>query len=88
LRVHLDSIGAPIVADKLYSGRSVLRHCDVAGPGTGDEVLIERQALHAERLRFRHPHSAELLEITAALPADFERTLAALRKYRPLSAPS
>jgi 23S rRNA pseudouridine1911/1915/1917 synthase len=49
-----------------------------------DEVLMPRQALHAHRLRFTHPKRKEVIEITAPLPEEFERTLAALRKYRGL----
>src|SRR5206468_3663317 len=57
IRVHLGSVGCPVLADKIYSGRDALRLSDVA-PGVeaaADEVLISRQALHAARLRFLHP---------------------------------
>jgi 23S rRNA pseudouridine1911/1915/1917 synthase len=82
IRVHLDAIGRPIVADKLYSGRDALRLSDVC-PDTAphdDEVLLARQALHAHRLRFRHPVLDRTMELTAPLPDDFHRCLAALRK--------
>jgi 23S rRNA pseudouridine1911/1915/1917 synthase len=59
---------------------------DIAPPGTiapaDDETLIDRQALHAHRIRFRHPRRGEWVEITAPLPPDFARTLAALRQHR------
>src|SRR5438445_11985730 len=53
LRVHLASIGCPVLADKTYGGRDCLRLSDlVAGLGEeADEVLMPRQALHASRLR-------------------------------------
>jgi 23S rRNA pseudouridine1911/1915/1917 synthase len=54
-------------------------------PAERDEVLMPRQALHAHRLRFQHPRTSEWLEGVAPLPAEFERTLAALRQYRPAS---
>ena len=47
-----------------------------------DEVLLPRQALHAFRLRFQHPRSGKIIEAEAPLPAEFERTLAALRQHR------
>lgn len=84
IRVHMTSVDAPLVADKMYSGRSELRLSEVARgthPGP-DEVLIDRQALHAHRLRFRHPRCQEMMDLTVPLPGDFERTLAALRCYR------
>src|SRR5579864_7102247 len=57
IRVHLASVGCPVLADKIYIGRDCLRlsdlvpHLDVEA----DELLLPRQALHAFRLRFRHP---------------------------------
>jgi 23S rRNA pseudouridine1911/1915/1917 synthase len=84
IRVHLASIHCPVLADKVYSGRDVLRLSDlVAGLDPGaDEVLVARQALHAYRLRFYHPRLCRVIEAEAPLPPDFEKTLAALRKYR------
>jgi 23S rRNA pseudouridine1911/1915/1917 synthase len=52
-------------------------------PGSeDDEVLISRQALHAWRLRFRHPRLERWMEFEAPLPADMTRTLEALRRWR------
>jgi 23S rRNA pseudouridine1911/1915/1917 synthase len=85
IRVHLASIHCPVLADKVYSGRDCLRLSDlVSGLGPeADEVLMSRQALHAYRLRFTHPRSGRVIEAEAPLPPDFEKTLAALRHYRP-----
>jgi 23S rRNA pseudouridine1911/1915/1917 synthase len=47
-----------------------------------DEVLIARQALHAGRIRFQHPRVHRMIEAQAPLPADFEKTLTALRQHR------
>jgi 23S rRNA pseudouridine1911/1915/1917 synthase len=85
IRVHLASVGCPVLADKIYSGRDCLRLSDLV-PGLAaeaDEVLMPRQALHAARLRFRHPRLRQVLEAEAPLPPEFQRTLAALRRYRP-----
>jgi 23S rRNA pseudouridine1911/1915/1917 synthase len=86
IRVHLASIGCPVLADKIYSGRDSLRLSDIA-PGidpSADEVLMPRQALHASRLRLYHPRLRQLIEAEAPLPAEFEKTLAALRQHRRL----
>jgi 23S rRNA pseudouridine1911/1915/1917 synthase len=53
-------------------------------PRERDEVLIGRQALHAFRLRFRHPRAGEWMEVEAPLPPDMRRVLEALRLHRPL----
>jgi 23S rRNA pseudouridine1911/1915/1917 synthase len=86
IRVHLASVGCPVLADKVYSGRDSLSLSDLV-PGldpTEDVVLLTRQALHAHRLRFRHPRTHQVLEATAPLPEEMERTLAALRQHRAL----
>jgi 23S rRNA pseudouridine1911/1915/1917 synthase len=86
IRVHLASVGCPVLADKIYSGRDGLRLSDLV-PGldeASDEVLLSRQALHAHRLRFRHPRKGNILEIEAPLPPEFQKTLTALRRHRPL----
>ncbi len=90
IRIHLTHIGHPILADKLYSGRDRVTLGEIAGPDRArtlapeeaEEVLIDRQALHAHRLRFQHPTTGLELDLTAPVPADIERTLRALRTYR------
>jgi 23S rRNA pseudouridine1911/1915/1917 synthase len=90
IRIHLTHIGHPILADKLYSGRDRITLADLLSAerrtalaaGEGDAVLIDRQALHAHRLRFRHPLTGHELDLTAPLPADMARTLEALRAHR------
>jgi 23S rRNA pseudouridine1911/1915/1917 synthase len=86
IRIHLASVGHPILADKLYSGRDKIRLSDVK-PGVAeeqDELLLPRQALHAHRLRLTHPRTGALLEVNAPLPDEFTRTIDALRTHRPL----
>jgi 23S rRNA pseudouridine1911/1915/1917 synthase len=86
IRVHLASVGCPVLADKVYSGRDQLRLSDLAPELAegADEPLLTRQALHAHRLRFKHPRTGQVLQIEAPLPAEFRRTLEALRRHRPL----
>lgn len=64
IRVHLAWLGHPLVGDGLYGGRPL------AG--------LQRQALHAARLGFRHPLSGAWLTFESALPADLQQALAAL----------
>jgi 23S rRNA pseudouridine1911/1915/1917 synthase len=98
LRVHLQHLGHPIVADRLYGGGASLSVADLrSGEATTTPVdaaaefdaqaapaLISRQALHARRLAFRHPQSGKELEFEAPLPDDIKRTLEALGRYRSL----
>ena len=55
IRVHLASLGYPIVGDKLYgpNEKLYLRFIETGWtPELADELLLERHALHASRLRF------------------------------------
>src|SRR5262245_15996807 len=77
IRVHLASIGCPVLADKNYGGRDCFKLSDLVAnlDPESDEVLLPRQALHAGRLRFFHPRLRQVINVEAPLPADFERTL-------------
>jgi len=70
IRVHLASIGHPIVGDELYGGAKP------HGP------KAKRQMLHAWKLRFRHPRTGKELSFEAPLPEDFEELLHALRREK------
>ena len=86
IRVHLASVGCPVLADKTYSGRDKIKLSDI-DPKTDeadDRILMPRQALHARRLRFRHPRKGTVMEVEAPLPPEFVETLSALRQHRPL----
>jgi 23S rRNA pseudouridine1911/1915/1917 synthase len=69
IRVHLKSIGHPIVGDPVYSGPQ--------WRGIPDKKLqkllssFPRQALHAARITFPHPGSGEPMTFEAPLPDDF-----------------
>jgi len=84
IRVHLASAGAPVLADKTYSGRDSFRLSDLVPglPPEQDDVLLPRQALHALRLRIFHPAKKEVIAVEAPLPPEFHKTLEALRKHR------
>jgi 23S rRNA pseudouridine1911/1915/1917 synthase len=80
LRVHMSSIGHPIVGDTLYGGSPLSEH-DIAG--TGDtEPIIGHQALHAHRLRFIHPIHEKPVQLEAPLPANIRRILDLLDTHR------
>ena len=64
IRVHMASIGHPLVADTVYGGSA----SDACGAMT-------RQALHAFRLAFAHPMTGEPLAFEAPVPPDFQRLL-------------
>jgi 23S rRNA pseudouridine1911/1915/1917 synthase len=78
IRVHLAHVGYPILCDRLYGGRSTITLGELHG-SSEQTVLLERQALHASRLRITHPETAETLERKAPLAADIQRVVDELR---------
>ena len=80
IRVHMAAIGCPVLADGLYSGRTQIEPGFLGLPP--GPPLIERQALHAARLRLDHPETTARLEFAAPLAADMQRLLDAFRVMR------
>ena len=78
IRVHLESVGLPIVEDTLYRGRGAVRTAVKQGLGPGSP-LSGRQFLHAAELAFTHPASGQRVVFEAPLAADLQRLLDWLR---------
>ncbi len=86
LRVHLASLGAPIIGDTTYGGKTGLMLSEIKRRSyregkTAERPLLERLALHAEQITITHPTTGERITIRAELPADLEEALAQLRRY-------
>jgi 23S rRNA pseudouridine1911/1915/1917 synthase len=72
VRVHMASIGHPLVGDPVYSrGKSV--HRDLL-----NQLDFRRQALHAAHLGFIHPVTKGRLSFDSALPSDMQELFTAL----------
>ena len=69
IRVHLSSIGHPVVGDDTYGGGGGRRLANLPP---------KRQFLHAAWLRFRHPVSGDTIDLRSDLPADLARSLFAV----------
>jgi len=82
IRVHLAHLGCPVLCDRLYGGRSQITRGELSGVSNDTDILLARQALHARRLHFTHPASAQPMDLEAPLPADMAGMLGALREYR------
>ena len=63
IRVHMKHIGHPLIGDRLYNP---------------DNRIMDRQALHAQKLTFTHPVTGMNISITSDIPADMESVI---RKY-------
>jgi 23S rRNA pseudouridine1911/1915/1917 synthase len=85
IRLHLASVDCPVLADKMYGGRDHVKLSDLNGsmPGSpGDRCVLNRQALHAWHLRFKHPKLGRWMEFEAPLPEDFLDILNMIRQHR------
>ena len=82
IRVHLGHIGCPVLCDRQYGGDSKITRGEIRGNPEDSLLLLDRQALHARRLKFAHPETGKILEIEAPLPADMQAVLNELRNYR------
>jgi 23S rRNA pseudouridine1911/1915/1917 synthase len=69
IRVHLSSVGHPILGDRRYGG----------GGGEAGRIGLDRLFLHSWRIGFDHPVTGIRVELEEPLPDDLER---ALRKAR------
>jgi 23S rRNA pseudouridine1911/1915/1917 synthase len=85
IRVHLGHLGYPVLCDKQYGGRSHITRGEIRRDPTDQLVLLDRQALHARRLKFDHPSDGRMMEIEAPIPADMQAVLDELRLYRSLT---
>jgi 23S rRNA pseudouridine1911/1915/1917 synthase len=70
LRVHVASLGCPILGDQAYGGQKVCRI---------GEIDIPRMLLHARILGFRHPTSEKWEEFFIRMPAEMEVVLEKLK---------
>lgn len=80
IRVHMEHRGHPVLGDPVYSGRETRKIFKAVPPGERERVaacleMMERQALHAERLVITHPAKNYPMEFHAPLPGDMETLL-------------
>ncbi len=99
IRVHLSSIGHPVVGDTLYGAPEHVSPVATLAPKSGkaatprarrqpahspESFTLNRNFLHAAQLRFLHPETGKQMEFRVPLPADLAATLQHIRASTPL----
>ncbi len=96
IRVHMASIGHPVVGDTLYGGAGQLTDQVASQSATSkaarrklepERLKLGRNFLHAARLEFPHPRTRKQLELEAPLPLELEAFLARLESASPAPSP-
>ncbi len=83
IRVHMTHINHPIFGDPYYGGRNSkiitlnMRNRQLAARLLG---MLNRQALHARRLIFKHPITHAVMDLRAPMHDDFQQVLNVLRE--------
>jgi 23S rRNA pseudouridine1911/1915/1917 synthase len=80
IRVHLASLGYPVVGDAVYGGSNRAR--TIADPVIRERMKgMRRPALHAGRLAFSHPLTGSLMSFVSPLPEDMAGLCNFLREH-------
>ena len=79
IRVHMLHIGCPVLCDRLYGGRSQISQGELLGGRSDPIIVLERLALHAQRLEIDHPVSGQRMILAAELPNDLDAVIRLLR---------
>jgi 23S rRNA pseudouridine1911/1915/1917 synthase len=79
IRVHLASIGHPVIGDRAYASGFATKASLLPEPARAVAESFPRQALHAWLLGFEHPETGAEMRFESPLPADIAALVSALK---------
>jgi 23S rRNA pseudouridine1911/1915/1917 synthase len=82
IRVHMSSLGHPIVGDALYGAPREMRARHGRSTDEGPAISLSRNFLHAAQLELDHPRTGEPIALISPLPPDLHAFLDRLEMER------
>ncbi|HKV77879.1 MAG TPA: RluA family pseudouridine synthase [Candidatus Sulfotelmatobacter sp.] len=81
IRVHMASLGQPVVGDTLYGAPRELRPSPARGKTPNQRTIsLPRNFLHAAELELKHPRTGARIALASALPGELKAFLEVLEK--------
>jgi 23S rRNA pseudouridine1911/1915/1917 synthase len=88
IRVHMASLGHPVVGDALYGAPREMRGRRGRATDEGAALSLPRNFLHAAQLELIHPRTGQKIALKSPIPMELEAFLAAICADVETSAPS
>jgi 23S rRNA pseudouridine1911/1915/1917 synthase len=80
IRVHMASLGHPVVGDALYGAPREMRARRGRATDEGAAISLPRNFLHAAQLELTHPRTAESIALKSPLPPELQEFLETLER--------
>ena len=80
IRVHMASLGHPVVGDALYGAPREMRARRRRATDEGGAISLPRNFLHAARLELTHPRTGKRIALESPLPEELQAFLARLER--------
>jgi 23S rRNA pseudouridine1911/1915/1917 synthase len=80
IRVHMASLGHPVVGDKLYGAPAEMRAGSGRAKDDEDPISLPRNFLHAAQLELTHPRTGEKVALQSPVPSELKAFLGILEK--------
>ena len=80
IRVHMSSLGHPVVGDTLYGAARELRVDGARGKQSANAISLPRNFLHAAELELAHPRTGAKIALQSPLPAELHLFLETLER--------
>ena len=85
IRVHMASVGHPVVGDALYGAPKEMRARRGRATDEGAAISLPRNFLHAAQLELTHPRTGERIALKSPIPPELQAFLESVEKDIPSS---